>query len=338
MSVSPIVSLHELAADYSQPVADGLSAVGFFTQVPTGTPVLLKPNLTFPEYRPGVMTSYPCLEAVTKLLIARGYPVIIGEADSGGYNRFSMDEVFKGLGIDKLAQETGARLVNLSFAEPEWVAVRSGLRRLKVPVPRLLLHEVGAFITLPVPKIHCNTTVSMSIKNQWGCIQEPTIRLKLHPYFAEVMYQVNRRLPRAHSIIDGRWGLTRSGPMLGDPVRLDWLLVANDLVAADRVCTRIMQVDEESVAHLRHFRARGWWTDFNAIQVQGDWERFRKVKFELRRKLTDLPGLLCFNNAFLAWLGYHSPLAGFAHWLLYLFREPFYDYDKEKAKVRSKST
>lgn len=336
MPVTPAVSLHELAADYSQPVADGLLEVGFFEQVPTGTPVFLKPNLTFPEYRPGVMTSYPCLEAVTKLLISKGYQVIIGEADSGGYNRFSMDEVFKGLGIDKLARETGAKLVNLSFTEPEWLEVRSGWRRLKVPVPRLLLHEIGAFITLPVPKIHCNTTVSMSIKNQWGCIQEPNVRLKLHPYFAEVMYHVNRRLPRAHSIIDGRFGLTRNGPMLGDPVKLDWLLVANDLVAADRVCTRLMQVDEQRVGHLRHFQNRGWWTEFEAIRLRPDWERFRKEKFVLQRKLTDLPGLLCFNNAFLAWLGYHSPLAGFAHWLLYLFREPFYDYDKEKTKVRRK--
>lgn len=336
MSATPIVSLHELAADYSKPVADGLLEVGFFEQVPTGTPVLLKPNLTFPQYRPGVMTSYACLEAVTKLLIARGYPVIIGEADSGGYNRFSMDEVFKGLGIDKLAQETGAKLVNLSFTEPEWLEVRMRLRRLRVPVPRLLLHEVGAFITLPVPKVHNCTGVSMSIKNQWGCIQEPSVRLKLHPYFAEVMYQVNRRLPRAHSIIDGRFGLTRSGPMLGDPVKLDWLLVANDLVAADRVCTRLMQVDEESIGYLKHFRRRGWWTEFEAIRLRPDWERFRKEKFVLKRKLTDLPGLLCFNNAFLAWLGYHSPLAGFAHWLLYLVREPFYDYDQEKTKVRRK--
>jgi len=334
--VNPVVSLHELGAEYSGPVVAGLLEVGFFDQVPTGTPVLLKPNLTFPEYRPGVMTSYACLEAVTKLLVSKGYPVIIGEADSGGYNRFSMDEVFKGLGIDKLAQETGAKLVNLSFTEPEWLEVRSGLRRLKVPVPRLLLHEIGAFITLPVPKVHNCTGVSMSIKNQWGCIQEPTVRLKLHPYFAEVMYQLNRRLPHAHSIIDGRFGLNISGPMLGDPVRLDWLLVANDLVAADRVCCRLMQIDERKIAFLEHFRRQGWWTEFEAIRLRTDWERFRKVKFELRRKLTDLPGLACFNSAFLAWLGYHSPLAGFAHWLLYLVREPFYDYGKEKNKVRPK--
>ncbi len=336
VSASPVVSLQDLGTGYSKTIEAGLKEVGFFDRVPTGTPVFLKPNLTFPVYRPGVMTSVECLRAATTVLIGKGYPVTIGEADSGGYNRFSMDEVFKGMGIDQLARETGARITNLSFTEPEWLELRVGLRRLKVPVPRLLLREIGAFITLPVPKVHLNTTVSMSIKNQWGCIQDPAERLKLHPFFAEVMYELNSRLPNAHSIIDGRYGLNRSGPMLGDAVELNWLLVANDLVAADRVCCRLMQLDETKVKYLRYFQSRGWWPEFPDIRLRNDWEQFRKAQFYLQRKWTDLPGLVCFNNSFLAWLGYRSPLAGFAHWLLYLFREPFYDYDKEKTKVRPK--
>jgi uncharacterized protein (DUF362 family) len=333
---SPVVSLGDLGAGYEKTVEAGLQEVGFFDRIPRGTPVFLKPNLTFPVYRPGVMTSYECLKATTTILAARGYSVIIGEADSGGYNRFSIDEVFKGMGIQELARETGARLVNLSFTEPEWLEVRAGLRRLRVPVPKLLLHEIGAFISLPVPKVHLNTMVSMSIKNQWGCIQEPSERLKLHPYFAEVMYELNSRLPHAHSIIDGRYGLNRSGPMLGDVVDLNWLLVSNDLVAADRVCCRLMQFDERRVKHLQYFQSRGWTCEFSGIKLRSDWEKFQKMPFYLKRKWTDLPGLACFNSAFLAWLGYRSPLAGFAHWLLYLFREPFYNYDAEKSKVRSK--
>ncbi len=310
-----------------------LEGVGFFKMVPAGARVFLKPNLTFPTYRPGVMTSFECLKAVIQCLIGRGYKVVIGEADSGGYNRFSMDEVFKGMGIYELAKETGAELVNLSYTEPEWVEVRAGWKTLRIPFPRMLLHEIDAFITLPVPKIHMNSLVSMSIKNQWGCIQEPSVRLKLHPYFAEVMYEFSSRLPRAYSIIDGRYGLNRTGPMLGDVVDMGFVLGSDDLVAADRACCRIMQIAEERVGYLRYFKSRGWWTTFESIQINDDLVSYRKEPFYLVRKWTDYPGLICFNNSFLAWLGYHSPLAGFAHWLLYLFREPFYEYDKEKAKV-----
>ena len=338
MNPNPIVSIQSLIeAGYPAVIEKTLTEIGFFQDVPSGSRVFLKPNLTFPEFRPGVMTSFDCLSAVTKCLIAHGYRVVIGEADSGGYNRFSIDEVFKGMGIDQLAKDTGAEIVNVSFTEPEWLEIRAGWRTLRAPFPKMMLREIDAFITLPVPKIHMNTLVSMSIKNQWGCIQEPNERLKLHPYFAETMYEFETRLPRAYSIIDGRYGLNRTGPMLGDVVDFNFVLGSNDLVAADRVCCRIMQIDEADVAYLRYFKSRGWWTPWEDIRLNDDPARFQKGKFFLERKWTDYPGLICFNNAFLAWLGYHSPLAGFAHWLLYLFREPFYEYDKEKSKLRDEA-
>jgi uncharacterized protein (DUF362 family) len=336
MVSKPQVFLSDLAGGYPAVIEVGLMNVGFFETVRSGATVFLKPNFTYPEYRPGVMTSFACLKATTECLVERGYKVIIGEAESGGYNQFSMDAVFEQMGINQLAQETGARLVNISFTEPEILKLKVGLRKISIPMPRLLLHEIDAFITLPVPKIHMNTKVSMSIKNQWGCIQDPRERLKLHPFFSEVIFEVNRRLPKAHSIIDGRYGLNRSGPMAGDVVDLNWLLVSNDLVAADRVGCQLMQVDEREIKHLQYFRRQGWWTNFSDIAINEDLERFKKVKFYLSRKWTDLPGLSCFNSPFLAWLGYRSPLAGFAHWLLYLFREPFFDHEKERAKVEAR--
>jgi uncharacterized protein (DUF362 family) len=330
------VFLHKLDGNYAEVIREGLETAGFFRNVAAGGKIFLKPNLTFPTYRPGVMTSFDCLEAVTTVLISAGYRVIIGEADSGGYNRFSMDEVFRKMGIHDLAAKTGASVVNISFTDPEWIELRAGWRTLMVPVPKLLLHEVDAFITLPVPKIHMNTLVSMSIKNQWGCIQNPAERLKLHPYFAEVIHAVCQRLPNAYSIIDGRYGLNGSGPMQGDVVDLNWLLVSNDLVAADRVCCRLMQIDERRVKYLDYFRSQGWWTPFERIEINQPLEPFRKERFYLKRAWTDLPGLFCFKNSFLAWLGYRSPLAGFLHWLLYLFRKPFYDYETERGQVRTK--
>ena len=337
MTSKPIVYLNELTAGYAENVSRGLEHVGFFGSVARGGTVFLKPNLTFPEYRPGVMTSLECVRAVTECLIGRGYKVIIGESDSGGYNPFPMEAVFEQVGLNKLAAETGARLVNMTLTEPEFIKFKAGSHSLTVPVSRLLLREVQGFISLPVPKVHLNTLVSMSIKNQWGCIQDPKVRLKLHPYFAEVMFELNRRLPQAHSIIDGRVGLNRTGPMRGEPVELNWLLASNDLVAADRVCLQLMQIEERRVKYLEYFRRQGWWTAFQDIQVNRDLEPFKREKFYLKRAWTDLPGLACFRSAFLAWLGYRSPLAGFAHWLLYLFREPFYDAAAERSKMQARN-
>ncbi len=336
MTGKPKVFLASLLEGYAAPIEAGLMEVGFFESVRPGATIFLKPNFTFPIYRPGVMTSFDCIKAATQCLIQRGYKVIIGEGESGGYNPFSMDAVFEQMGMHELARQTGARLINVSYAEPEILKLKIGLRKVSIPMPKLLLHEIDAFITMPVPKIHMNTHVSMSIKNQWGCIQAPSERLKLHPFFSEVIFEISRRLPKAHSIIDGRFGLNGSGPMLGDVVDLNWLLVSNDLVAADRICCQLLQIDERQVKHLQYFRRQGWWTGLDDIGLNQDLNQFKTIPFHLARKWTDLPGLFCFHNSFLAWLGYRSPLAGLAHWLLYLFRDPFYNYDKERITLNEK--
>ena len=66
MHSAPVVSLQDLGAGYQKSVEIGLQETGFFDRVSTGAPVFLKPNLTFPVYRPGVMTSYECLKAVVE--------------------------------------------------------------------------------------------------------------------------------------------------------------------------------------------------------------------------------------------------------------------------------
>jgi uncharacterized protein (DUF362 family) len=334
----PRVYLERLKGDYSPVIRQGLEYAGFFNEIPAGAKVFLKPNLTYPSYKPGVMTSIECIRGVTEVLVERGYRVVIGEADGGGYNRFSMDEVFEEIGLNGIARDTGAELVNISFMEPEMIAIPIRGRTLRVSFPKRVLHEMDAFITLPVPKIHMNSLVSMSIKNQWGCIQNPSERLKMHPYLAAVMYEFSKRLPRAYSIMDGRYGLNRSGPMRGDVVELDWVLVANDLVAADRVGCRLLQVDERQVGHLQYFQKKGWWGAFEEIRMNQGYESFTREKFYLKREWTDFPGLACFHNSLLAWLGYHSPMAGALHYLLYLFREPFYDHELEKKKLGRKQS
>src|ERR1700728_2739805 len=115
MTAKPKVFLSKLADGYAAPVAAGLASVGFFDTVHRGGTVFLKPNFTFPTYQPGVMTSFACIKATTECLLERGYKVIIGEAESGGYNPFSMDAVFEQMGMNELARQTGVRLVNISY-------------------------------------------------------------------------------------------------------------------------------------------------------------------------------------------------------------------------------
>jgi uncharacterized protein (DUF362 family) len=321
------IFLQHLNADYDDVLRAGFDWIDLKSKLKPGGTVFIKPNLTFPVFRRGVMTHPACVEAMVRVLKDHTDRIIVGEADSGGYNRFDINSVMEKTGIKALEKKYGIQVVNLSHMPRRDIEFRYKGSEYKVPFPVLLLDEIDLFITTPVPKIHMYTGVSMSIKNQWGCIPEPSLRLKLHPILEKVLYEINRRLHPAISIIDGRYGLNRSGPMEGDAVDLNWLMMSDDLYAADYACCRLMQLDPKDIYYLRYVSKEEAGPSFDRMQFSQDYQPFVKTKFYRKLLWTDYPGYLAFRSFALAYLAYYSPLSDFLHKLVYLFRKPFYDYE-----------
>ena len=306
------------------PFREGFEWLRLNSAIRYGDTVVIKPNLTFPVFRPGVMTNPEAIESLIVHLKNYTNNITIGESDSGGYNRFSMDDVFERTGITKIAKHHGVRIVNMSFSPSRPIHFQYHFKEFSVPIPTLLLDETDLFITMPVPKVHANAGVSLSLKNQWGVIQEPALRLKLHPYFREVIYQVNKVLPKTIAVVDGKYGLTRNGPMKGDTLELNWVLVGDNLFYVDFAVTEMMGLNPFRIPYLNYILHREAITSLEGVQFNQDHKSFMKERFYLDREWTDLPGVLTFNSRFLAYVGYESALAKPLHWLLYKFREPFY--------------
>jgi uncharacterized protein (DUF362 family) len=318
--------LDDDCSNYLALIAEGLNFIGFGAGLPARPKVFVKPNLTFPTYQPGVMTSPAALEATLIALKAYTPDLWLGDSDSGGYNPFSMDEVYATTGIAEFAERHGVEVVNLSRVARVPFTFRAGGRNITIQMPRLLVDEIDLLVTMPVPKIHMNTKVSLTFKNQWGCIPEPNDRLRLHPHFAETIVAINKAVRAGCAIIDGTYGLNRSGPLRGDPVRLGWVCVTNDIGAGARLGCELMGVPLEKVGHLRYAESQGLIPTLDEIELNTELEPFRGPVFYLRRDWTDLPGLMAFQNSALAHIAYFSRWSALLHRLLYKFREPFYAY------------
>ena len=316
--------IETLENDYLPAVQQGFDWVGVQSFLKWGEKVCVKPNLTFPTFREGVMTNPAALEAVVVHLKNFTNEITICESDMGGYNRFSMDEVFRKTGIAEFAKRHGVRICNMSFVQSRSVSCQIGRKTLSVPLPSFLLDEADLFVTMPVPKVHSNTIVSLALKNQWGLIQDPALRLKLHPFFKEVICEINKLLPRALAVVDGKFGLNRNGPLRGDPVLLNWILISNDLFVTDLVVSDLMGFDWRKIPYLRYAFEREAIKSLEGVGFNRDYGDFKKDKFLLKRDWTDYPGLLTFNSRLLAYIGYESVLARPLHRLLSKFREPFY--------------
>lgn len=325
------IFLASLDGGYESTVRSALEWLGLTDTIRPETRIAIKPNLTYPEYRRGVMTNPAALAAVLSVLRPYTRHLTVVESDSGGYNRFSMSTVFEKTGIAELARAYDAKVVNMSDTKSSAHARRVRSRTLVFSLPDILTKETDIFITMPVPKIHMNTGISIAIKNQWGVLSSPEERLRLHPHFRHIVYAVNKAMPKTVAIVDGAFGLTRSGPMEGDVVKLNWLLVADDPFMCDYVCSGLIGIDPMRISYLRWICGQEGISGLHNVRINTQLDTFNVDRpFFLRRRWTDYPGLLAFRYSAIAYLAYRSPLAGFLHKILYLFRKPFYDYEANR--------
>lgn len=280
--------------------------------------VFVKPNLTWYEPLPGVTVTPAFLEALASVLRERTMDVTFVESN-GGYHSFQAEEAFQSHGLYRIREKYGIKILNLSSLPAERVSVDMRGKPVTVELPRPLL-EADVFITVPVPKIHAMTRVSLAFKNQWGCQPDP-MRLRAHPEFDVRVVAINKLCRPRIAIYDGTFFLDENGPMAGRPIPMNLVIAANDIGAGDLVCCKIMKIDPMRVRHFRVAHEEGMfpWT-LDGILVNQDWQVFSEHQFRLRRTLLNWFGLLAFNSKTVLKVTHDSALGDSLHKVLYSVR------------------
>jgi len=287
--------------------------------------IFIKPNFTYPFYKPGVTTSPEIIETVVEILKSQNSNIIIGESDGGSY-AWKAEEAFRGHNLYEISKKYGVEIVNLSKIDSEYIETEVDGRKIGLRLPAFLLHEIDAFITIPVPKTHVMTGASLGFKNQWGCIPE-VMRLRYHYQFNEEIVAINKILRPKIVIFDGKYFLDRKGPMEGDSVPMDLLIVSNDLGAGDFISCQIMDINPNKISHFKIAKREGMFpSSIKEINLNDNLENFKTHKFHLDRSFLNWIAFLAFHNKFLTWLFYLSPLSGPIHKILYLIKGKPKDY------------
>lgn len=319
MKKEPKVYLDWLKNDPQTKLAAAFSFVGIDREIKAGDQVLLKPNLTYPKFKPGVTTSPVVLESAIRLLKDLGAKIIVGESD-GGYDSYEVRDAYHDYGLFDLEKKYGIRVVNFSSDKSTWRSVKIGkyFKTFKVEYPSWL-EDSDHFITFPVPKVHAMTGISLSYKNQWGCVPN-TMRLRYHPVFNEAIFAINQIPKNKYTIIDGTYGLTRSGPMVGDVFDWGWLLAANSFEAADLIVSRLMKVDLRTIVHYKKVFRAGLVPELNGIKLNQDYQPFVSDKFYLKRDIWNYLALSAWLHPWINHFFYESFAADLLHKIMYTFR------------------
>jgi uncharacterized protein (DUF362 family) len=232
--------------------------------------VVIKPNLCdITAWETGVTTDPSWLPVLTAELrsIRSDVEITVVESDAvSAYKTYrSCDETFDRLGYRSVARECGVNLVNLSNAEAIEISFKDVPHAVSVP---MLLLEEFFFISIANLKVHPYERMTAILKNSLGLLTNADISV-FHPYLSTMISQLHSLCTQDLCIVDGRIGLEGSGPIIGDPVRMDTLIFSNDALAADVTACKLMMVPPGEVPHLRKV-AGDLGRSFSGFQMIGD--------------------------------------------------------------------
>ena len=241
--------------------------------------VFIKPNMSHPEYLPGVVTSPELLNEIVELLRDSVSEVIVGESNGFNYPCWS---AFDKTGIEKAVKKAGGKVINLSEDEIVKVKFENCNSVKQLFLPKTVLSS-DAMVDLPLMKTHEFTLYSGAIKNLFGCVPSNR-RIYLHPYLPEVFYRLYSIFNPDLTIMDARVGIEGNGPTKGDPVSLGLILTSTDALAIDIVATRIMKLNWKST-YLNYISKRANFDEaeivVKGLQVEEIAHRFKPPRIDL---------------------------------------------------------
>lgn len=298
------IYIDAIGDDLKSALRNGLEFIQWHKYIDKNSKVFVKPNFTFPYYKEGVTTNPDLLKCLLEILKSRTGAVVLGESD-GGNHSFKADEAFEGHNMYQICKEIGVEVVNLSTLPSEIIESRILGKMVKVQLPKLLLEEIDCFISVPVLKVHVMTTVSLSLKNSWGCVPD-TMRGMHHQNLSHKLALIASLIKPKIVVMDGTYALNKHGPMYGEPVKTDLVLIADNTVAADALGARLMGFSPQSIKHIAVAeRARLGSTKLKDVEISQDWQRYQR-QFQVERTLIDRVSALPFNSDTLAKLIFQS--------------------------------
>jgi uncharacterized protein (DUF362 family) len=242
------------AEQYSPQIAQTLMAgLRLFAINVRGKRVVLKPNLV--DYLPGnAINTDPMLVFAAAEAFRRLDAKSVVIAEGPGHQR-DTQLVLAQSGYQTFLRDQKIRFVDLNRDELIRTPLRAGYTGMKdLWLPRTVL-EADYLVSMPKIKAHHWSGVTLSMKNMFGIV--PGARYGwpkniLHwKGITESILDLCATVPIHFVIADGIVAMEGNGPLNGTPRALGKIVLADEPVAADATCARLMGFEPGRITHIR---------------------------------------------------------------------------------------
>lgn len=264
--------------DYEQveeKIAELLSMMNGMTSFAgPGEKIVLKANLLQAAKPEKAVTTHPSVVAsVARMVKNAGATPVIADSPGYGYNKRTLDKIYRTCGMYRAAEEAG---IELNFdTTHEVVSFPNGklIKRFEVITP--VVKADGVF-NLCKLKTHVFMHMTGAVKNNFGVIPgliKPGYHAKLHDtnHFANMLLDLTEYVSPRISIMDAVIGMEGHGPgASGAPRHIGLLLAAKNPLALDIVASEIIGLRQENNPVLVEAEKRGLYPNcLQEVQVIG---------------------------------------------------------------------
>ncbi|MCX9010312.1 MAG: DUF362 domain-containing protein [Candidatus Methanoperedens sp.] len=204
------------------------------------------------------------------------------------------DITLKWFGFDKILSKWGAKWYNVSN-NPKIVRNINGLSFNEMEISDIF-NDYDYFITLPKLKTHSLTKITVSLKNQFGCIPYK-IKSKYHRNIDEVIADANLAMHPDLCLVDGIISMGGGVAIYGNPIRSNLLIAGNDPVSVDTVSAKIFNYNSSSIKHIQLAKKVGVGSDkyilvgnindIKQVRIDREYPLIKEIIFNVGRYIRD---------------------------------------------------
>jgi uncharacterized protein (DUF362 family) len=225
----------------------------------TGKRVVLKPNLVEYHSARTINTNPLLIAAAIDVFRSFGAKEVI-VADGPGHQR-DTEMLLELSGLDEVLKSEKAKFIDLNLDSIHRVPTATQFTTLQeLWLPETIL-SADLVVSMPKLKTHHWAGVTLSLKNLFGVIPSvhygwPKNVLHWHG-INESIADIATTVKPGFTIIDGIEGMQGNGPLHGETVQSQVIVMSDNLPAADATATRLMGLDPTRIVHLNYMRQLG---------------------------------------------------------------------------------
>lgn len=249
-----IASVSGYDKDIRTHILNGLQELGIRSDWVGSKRVLLKPNLVEPHRTLEHINTHPLvIRAAVEAFLSLGAAQVM-VAEGSGHRRDNL-LVLEESGLADVLAEDRIPFTDLNLSPVVKVANQGKASKLEVfYFPEEIL-KADIIVSMAKMKTHHWAGVTLSMKNLFGVM--PGIvygwpKNVLHwAGIDQCVYDISATLKPHLAIVDGIIGMEGDGPIMGNPVRSNVVVMGKNLAAVDATSARIMGINPHKIAYLK---------------------------------------------------------------------------------------